>query len=66
MYGKSGHLSIFYFLKHLTRSIQDSETSIGFVQGPPGSRRERVNDAFEVQFFSRLQFYTLTKDTHSM
>ena len=27
---------------HLTRSIQDSETSIDFVQGPPGSRRERV------------------------
>ena len=26
----------------LTRSIQDSETSIDFVQGPPGSRREQV------------------------
>ena len=26
----------------LTRSIQDSETSIDFVQGTPGSRRERV------------------------
>ena len=26
----------------LTRSMRDSETSIGFVQGPPGSRRERV------------------------
>ena len=26
----------------LTRSIRDSETSIDFVQGPPGSRRERV------------------------
>ena len=26
----------------LTRSIQDSETFIDFVQGPPGSRRERV------------------------
>ena len=26
----------------LTRSIQDSETSIDFVQGQPGSRRERV------------------------
>ena len=24
----------------LTRSIRDSETSIDFVQGPPGSRRE--------------------------
>ena len=23
--------------------MRDSETSIGFVQGPPGSRRERVN-----------------------
>ena len=27
----------------LTRSIRDSETSIDFVQGPPGSLRERVN-----------------------
>ena len=27
---------------YLTRSIQDSETSIDFVQGPPGSRREWV------------------------
>ena len=27
----------------LTHSIRDSETSIDFVQGPPGSRRERVN-----------------------
>ena len=26
----------------LTRSIRDSETSIDFVQGPAGSRRERV------------------------
>ena len=26
----------------LTRSIRDSVTSIDFVQGPPGSRRERV------------------------
>ena len=26
----------------LTRSIRDSETSIDFVQGPPGSRREWV------------------------
>ena len=26
----------------LTRSIRDSETSIDFVQGPPGSCRERV------------------------
>ena len=29
-------------LGKLTRSIRDSETSIDFVQGPPGSRRERV------------------------
>ena len=30
----------------LTRSIQDSETSIDFVQGLPGSRlRERVNSS---------------------
>ena len=28
--------------KVLTRSIRDSETSIDFVQGPPGSRREWV------------------------
>ena len=27
----------------LTRSIRDSETSIDFAQGTPGSRRERVN-----------------------
>ena len=27
----------------LTRSIRDSESSIDFVQGPPGSRWERVN-----------------------
>ena len=27
----------------LTRSIRDSETSIDFVQRPPGSRREWVN-----------------------
>ena len=27
---------------YLTRSIRDSETSIDFVQGPAGSRRERV------------------------
>ena len=25
-----------------THSIRDSETSIDFVQGPPGSRRERI------------------------
>ena len=29
---------------NLTRSIRDSETSIDFVQGPPGSRRERVKE----------------------
>ena len=28
----------------LTHSIRDSKTSIGFVQGPPGSRRERVKN----------------------
>ena len=33
----------------LTRSIQDSETSIDFVQGSPGSRRERVNQNFEME-----------------
>ena len=32
----------------LTRSIRDSETSIDFVQGPPGSRRERVNTVSRV------------------
>ena len=32
-------------LSGITRSIQDSETSIDFVQGPPGSRRERVKDS---------------------
>ena len=30
-------------MRELTRSIRDSKTSIDFVQGPPGSRRERVN-----------------------
>ena len=30
----------------LTCSIRDSETSVDFVQGPPGSRRERVKPAF--------------------
>ena len=34
--------------KNLTRSIRDSETSIDFVQGPPGSRREQVNMKFPV------------------
>ena len=29
--------------RRLTHSIRDSETFIDFVQGPPGSRRERVN-----------------------
>ena len=29
----------------LTRSTQDSENAIDFVQGPPGSRRERVKKA---------------------
>ena len=29
----------------LTRSIRDSETAIDFVQGPPGSRREWVNQS---------------------
>ena len=28
----------------LTRSLQDSEISIDFVQGPPSSRREWVNN----------------------
>ena len=30
---------------YLTHSIRDSETFIDFVQGPPGSRRERVKIA---------------------
>ena len=30
----------------LTRSIRDSDTSIDFVQGPPGSRREWVKFTF--------------------
>ena len=37
----------------LTRSIQDSETSIDFVQGPPGSRRERVKRKNTV-FYHRI------------
>ena len=31
----------------LTRSIRDYETLIDFVQGPPGSRRERVKNLFK-------------------
>ena len=38
-----------YFIFRLTRSIRDSETSIDFVQGPPGSRRERVNEPPGIQ-----------------
>ena len=37
-----GILKLFVVANFLTRSIRDSETSIDFVQGPPGSRRERV------------------------
>ena len=35
-------------MQSLTRSIRDSETSIDFVQGPPGSRRERVKMKFKM------------------
>ena len=38
---QSSHVSLHIML--LTRSIRDSEYSIDFVQGWPGSRRERVN-----------------------
>ena len=31
-----------YSMLKLTPSIQDTDTSIDFVQGPPGSRREQV------------------------
>ena len=34
----------------LTRSIRDSETSIDFVHGPPGSRRERVKEILDWPF----------------
>ena len=40
----------------LTRSIQDSETSIDFVQGPPGSRRERVNPMITNWFWYNTHF----------
>ena len=33
----------------LTRSIRDFEISIDFVQGPPDSRRERVNRAIHIR-----------------
>ena len=36
-----------YVIIVLTRSIRDSETSIDFLQGPPGSRRERVKSFSE-------------------
>ena len=39
-------IQIFY-IALLTRSIRDSETSTDFVQGPPGSRRERVKSTPE-------------------
>ena len=32
----------------ITRSIRDSETSIDFVQGSPGSHRERVKKTMPV------------------
>ena len=35
--------------------MRDSETSIGFVQGPPGSRRERVNMP-DFSFCSGIEF----------
>ena len=38
----------------LTRSIRDSETSIDFVQGPPGSRRERVNKEWYIKVLKIL------------
>ena len=43
----------------LTRSIRDSETSIDFVQGPPGSRRERVKDQTDRSFVVHVQKQTL-------
>ena len=36
-----------FYIALLTRSIRDSETSTDFVQGPPGSRRERVKSTPE-------------------
>ena len=40
-------LRVINFVSILTRSIRDSETSIDFVQGPPGSRKERVKSISE-------------------
>ena len=42
----------------LTRSIRDFETSIDFVQGPPGSRRERVKIT-SLCLFLTLKLYNL-------
>ena len=41
----------------LTRSIRDSESSIDFVQGRPGSRRERVNTSEYCQVLSSVTKY---------
>ena len=38
----------------LTRSIRDSETSIDFVQGPPGSRSKQVKLLYFTSAFSGL------------
>ena len=38
----------------LTHSIRDSETSIDFVQGPPGSRRERVKTVYLQELISSI------------
>ena len=43
IYQKNTYKALDFNVFYLTRSIRDSETSIDFVQGIPGSRRERVN-----------------------
>ena len=54
----------------LTRSIQDSETSIDFAQGTPGSRRERVNLILEGKTISMrccgVMVYSLNSHAESL
>ena len=58
------HCIVCLILIFLTRSIQDSETSIDFVQGPPGSRRERVK-WFVVILLSFFLLYASTRRNYN-
>ena len=47
----------------LTRSIRDSEISIDFVQGPPGSRRERVKSHLQKKVCGDFQSLRVSATT---